>query len=266
MKSHRFVTMAAVVTTSVLAATVLPVLPASAQDASQPSMLGGTQINVVEGSESFVPITWTAPVEMQNFRMTVTPSGKGVSVAYANGRSSAGLVNDDVLSAGEIDSANFILKTSVNSPDKFTLQAVAEWDVDGQTLRSAPITLDVRSEKYKGDRFAVLTESATVSSTGDGSDNWVEIDFLGLSPLTEGIRLEFDSKDVIPYYPQGTYTSLHHDDRLHGDETDVARVWFDPATLEPGTYKMKLDVTFLEGKAGSDETKDEDFSFTLTVE
>ncbi len=265
MNSHRFATMAAAVTTSLVAATILPVLPASAQAPSQPTMLSGTQINVVEGSEVEVSVNWTAPVEMQNFRVTVTPSGKGVSVAYAPGHTSAGLVNDAVLSAGEIDSTTFLLKTSVDSSDKFSLQLVAEWEVDGQTFRSSPTTMDVRSEKYKGDRFAVLTESATVSSTGDGTGNWVELDFLGLSPLTEGIRVELDTKDVLPYYPQGTFTSLHHDDRLHGDETDVARVWFDPDAVEPGTYKMKIEVTFLEGKAGSTKTKTEDFSFTLTV-
>lgn len=234
-------------------------------------MIGPNEVNVVKGSESWVSVSWTAPTDMENFRMVLNEWTSGVDVTYPEGRTSSGLANDADLSAGEIDTAWFRLDVAENASSSFFIQVVAQWEHDGETYEYFPGGLNVRAEKFKGDRFSVLTDSATVRSgekgLADPDGNWVEIDVLGLAPLTEGIEMRFDGKPE-PYYPQTEFTSLHHDDRLHGQESDVARVWFDPETIEAGTYDLKLTVTYLEGKKNDKnvKTKTESFPFELTVE
>ncbi len=268
MKSRRLLALA---TTAVALTAVLPAAPASAQSTSQPSIVGSNNVNVMKGSESWVSVNWTAPTEMENFRVIVNEWTNGVEVEYAADRASAALTNDANLSAGEIDSIAFLLKVDDNAASSFFLQLVAEWEHDGETFRFYPGGLDVRAEKFKGDRFSVLTDSAAVKAGPAGVDdprgNWVEIDLLGLAPMTEGIAIELDG-DLDLYYPQGDFTSLHHDDRLHAQESDVARIWFDPDLIEPGVYDMKMIVTYLDGTSSGSKpkTKSEKFSFTLTVE
>lgn len=249
----------------------LPANSASAQWTSQPSMQGSNQVNVMKGSQSWVSVSWTAPTDMENFRMVLAEWNTGVDITYVEGRTSAGLSNDADLSAGEIDTASFRLDVAENAPSSSFIQVVAEWEHEGETYQYFPGGLNVRAEKFNGDRFSVLTDSATVLSgeagAADLDGNWVEIDVLGLAPKTDGVEMRLDGKPEV-YYPQTEFTSLHHDDRLHAQESDVARIWFDPELVDPGTYDMKLVVTYLEGRKGdsSAKTKSESFPFELTVE
>jgi hypothetical protein len=261
MKSRR---LAALAITTVAAATALPALPASAQTSGGPTILSDRAVTVTAGGEDWVNINWTASSEMKNFRMTITESINEVEISYAGDHSSAGLTNDADLSPGEMDIAAFKLKTTAKVKKDFTLQVVAQWEADGQAYKASMGDLIVRANEYKGDIYEINTDAATVASTGDGSGNWVEIHARGLAPLTENMSFVFeqDKKFPTPYYPQTTFTSLDHDDRLFGGESDVARVWFDPATVTPGTYKMKLIVTYL---ASDGKLKDKDYDFTLTV-
>ncbi|MEZ5376914.1 MAG: hypothetical protein R2733_10420 [Acidimicrobiales bacterium] len=268
MKSRRLLALAS---TALTAATVLPAVPASAQWNSQPSIVGSNKVNVMKGGESWVSVNWTAPSDMENFRVIVNEWTNGVEIEYAADRTSAALTNDANLSAGEIDSTAFLLKVDENASSSFFLQLVAEWEHNGETFRFYPGGLDVRAEKFDGDRFSVLTDSATVKAgpagTADPKGNWVEIDLLGLAPVTDGIKIELET-DLEPYYPQETFTSLHHDDRLHAQESDVARIWFDPELVEPGTYEIEMSVTWIDSNPNgkNPKTKTETFPFTLTVE
>ncbi len=254
---------------AVAALAVIPVAPASAQWTSQPSMVGSNKVNVVKGSESWVSVNWTASTDMENFRMYVREWTTGVEVDYVEGRTSAGLTDNADLSAGEIDSAAFKLTVDDNAASSFFLQIVAEWEHEGRTYQFFPGGLDVRAEKFSGNRFSVLTDAASVVAGPEGqadpAANWVEIDLLGLAPITDGIAITI-SGDVEPYYPQVEFTSLHHDDRLHAQESDVARVWFDPDLVEPGTYDLEMTVSYLENSnARNPKTASETFPLQLTV-
>ena len=252
---------------AVTALAVIPVSPASAQWTSQPSMVGSNKVNVVKGSESWVSVNWTASTDMENFRMYVNESTNGVEVEYVEGRTSAGLTDNADLSAGEIDSAAFKLSVDDSASSSFFLQVVAEWEHEGETYRFFPGGLDIRAEKFSGDRFSVLTDAASVVAGPEGqadpAANWVEIDLLGLAPVTDGIEITI-SGDVEPYYPQVEFTSLHHDDRLHARESDVARIWFDPDLIVPGTYDLEMTVSYRKSSIDG-KTKSESFPLELTV-
>ncbi|MEZ5227954.1 MAG: hypothetical protein R2710_15155 [Acidimicrobiales bacterium] len=209
---------------------------ASAQWNSQPSIVGSNKVNVMKGGESWVSVNWTAPSDMENFRVIVNEWTNGVEIEYAADRTSAALTNDANLSAGEIDSTAFLLKVDENAISAHPSSSSSS--PSGSTTDDLPLLprwSRRAAEKFDGDRFSVLTDSATVKAgpagTADPSGNWVEIDLLGLAPVTDGIKIELET-DLEPYYPQETFTSLHHDDRLHARRAMWPLDRFDPELVE----------------------------------
>ncbi len=218
-------------------------VPADAQWTSQPSMVGDDHVTVIRGGDTWLNVAWTAPTEMENFRMEVKEWQAGTELAYASDRDGAYLSNDSTLSAGEIDTASFKLTTSSTTPVSFFIQIVAVWEFEGQTYRYFPGGLNVSLVDYNGDQYQLLTPSATVSATGDGAANWVELDFLGLAPMTSDLKVTVTNGPEI-YYPQDTFTSLHHDAYLNGGEEDVARFWIDPDLVDPESLNVMVNVEY----------------------
>ncbi len=235
--------------------------PAEAQWTSQPIMLGDNDVSVVRGSETWINVAWTAPTAMENFRMIVQEWQAGTETSYEAG-DAAKLDQDDTLEAGEIDVSRFKLSTTESTPDSFFVQVIAEWEYQGETYRYFPGGLNVRVVDFEGgEDYALLTADATVSSTGDGSSNWIELDFLGLTGEARDLQVSV-SGDIEIYHPQDTFTSLHHDAWLLADERDVARVWVDPATVNPGTHVMTIVV---ESTDADGESRADNYQFTINV-
>ncbi len=244
-----------------LASVAFVTAPASAQWTSQPVMLGDNDVSIVRGEDTWINVAWTAPTTMENFRMVVQEWQVGTETAYAEGREAAFLEQDLTLSAGEIDVTRFKLTTSDATPERFFIQVVAEWEFEGETYRYFPGGLNLRLVDFDGEQYKLLTDDATVSSRGDGASNWVELDFLGLAPMTSDISVAIEG-DVPIYYPQETFTSLHHDARLRANERDVARFWVDPTTVSEGSEEVILVVQWLDadGQLQSDR-----FPFVLDI-
>ncbi len=236
--------------------------PASAQWTVQPTMVGDSEITVVQGGDSWINVVWTAPSELENFRMVVNEWSLGTEVSYAEGTDAAYLSQDADLAAGEMDTASFKLTTSARTPRTVWLQVIAEWEHEGQTYRYFPGGISVRMVQHDGEPYSLLTDSATVASSGDGSANWIELDFIGLAPVTGATEVRVNG-DLPVYYPQETYTSLHHDDQLHAQENDVARVWIDPETVQPGSQTVELVVDFTD-HFGRTQTKTHQLTVTVS--
>lgn len=235
--------------------------PAQAQWTSQPIMLGDNDVSVVRGSDTWINVAWTAPTAMENFRMIVQEWQAGTETAYIAG-DAAELGQDSTLEPGEIDVSRFRLSTSESTPDSFFVQVIAEWEFEGETYRYFPGGLNVSVVDFEGgEDYALLTADATVSSTGDGSSNWIELDFLGVSGEAKDLQITM-SGDIEIYHPQGSFTSLHHDAWLLADERDVARVWVDPATVNPGSHVMTIEVQSTDA-AGQSQANS--YQFTINV-
>ncbi len=239
----------------------LVMAPAEAQWTSQPTMIGDNQVSVIRGADSWISVAWTAPTDMESFRMEVIEWQAGTELSYADGANAAYLFQDRTLSAGEIDVASFQLTTSAQTPNTFYIQVIASWEFEGQTYRFYPGGLNVRLVDYNGSAdYELLTSSATVADIGDGRNNWVELDFLGLAPATRDLKVTV-SGGVDVYYPQETYTSLHHDSLLNGSEEDVARIWIDPDLVTAGIAQLTLTVTY----EVNGQSRTATHPFTLTI-
>jgi hypothetical protein len=111
--------------------------------------------------------------------------------------------------------------------------------------------LKFSNKKYKGDDFLILTENVVAASTGNSSGNWIEFGYKGLSPLNTNLSVEVSGTDLPVYYPQSTFTSLHHDHVLNAGESDVARIWLDPDLIEAGQESLDVTVSYKNYKGQS---------------
>jgi hypothetical protein len=91
--------------------------------------------------------------------------------------------------------------------------------------------------------FALLTNATSVPAEGDGRRNWIGLQYLGISAVASKVEIQVTG-DLPIHYPQGNFTSLHHDAVLEPDEIDTARVWIDPQRIEPGTYDLEVATSY----------------------
>jgi hypothetical protein len=250
----------AVLSTVALASPAVAKEPVGGNDS--PIMLGDRQMTTVRGVDSWVNIGLMANTELENVRITVEENKNGTDVVYPAYGTSTGLSQGATLPQGGIDNAAFMLSTSGQSSDKFDLTVIATWEEGGDTHRAEIGTIQVKLIEHDGEDYAFVSESATVSSTGDGSGNWVDMNFLGIAPINSDFDVKIKNGLDEVYYPQESYTSLHHNDRLDGQEEDIARIWIDPATVEPGTYTIEIEVKYTNNKGKDSKGKHE---MTITV-
>lgn len=250
MKFHRILsTTAAVAVLSTVAVTSPAV--AKVPEGNAPIMRNAPELSVARGVDGWVNILLASPVDLDRVRIFVEEDKKGTEVIYPGYGSSTGLSEGDLPAMGT-DYASFMLSTTGDSPDKFDLTIVAEWEEGGQFFRSEIGEIKVELREHDGDDYDFLSEDATVSTTGDFA-GWVEMDFRGIAPINSDFEVKVKKGLDDVYYPQGNYTSLHHNARLDGGETDVARIWIDPDTLESGTtLSVEIEVKY-ENNEGKDK-------------
>ena len=255
---------AATATSLLLMSAATPVLAEDGAIGAAPVLLSDPNIAWVSGSTGWVNLSWTAQEDLQNIKVTLDSTSKGFSVEYPENHDGyTGLMVDADLSTHEIDFT--AVKVSTDGKDNGTKWAdvIVEWDFQGQHFQTKAGRLKFSNKKYKGDDFAILTEAAAVTS-GEGvanAANWIELGYLGLSPNNSDLQMTVKSSLPV-YHPQGSYTSLHHDEQLHGGESDVARVWFDPELIAPGSDSLIVEISYRDFKGSK---KSIDHVVALTV-
>ena len=232
--------------------------PASADDGSSPTLLSSEKIDWISGSSEWVHLRWTTEGELEDVKVRVIDMSKGLSVEYPNGEEFSGLMVDGTLSRKEIDFTALKFTTDPLSNGEKKAKIEISWtDGSNTDRRSAEGTLKLSNKKYKGDDFAILTEEASITSDSTTPElNWVEFGYKGLAPSTTDMKITA-SGDLTAYHPQETFTSLHHDQTLHGGETDVARVWYDPELVSLGPHSVTVTITYTDGKGKSQSTEHE---------
>ena len=201
-------------------------------------------IDWIAGSSAWVNLTMTSTVAVDNVAVTVIDSSEGVSVRYPSNREFSSLSQDSSLSRSEIDysSINF---TTPASPG--TATATIQIDYELRDVQHSIVeTLEFSNIEYEGDDFAILTDSAELSSSEDALDqNWLELGYLGISPMSGDLEVSVTGV-MEAHHPRGTFTSLVANANLSGGERDVARVWFDPDELSPGTFTLTVNVDYVD--------------------
>jgi hypothetical protein len=260
MKFHRILSTTAAVAVLSTAIVTSPAV-AKVPEGNAPIMRNADELSVDRGVDGWVNILLASTVDLENVRIFVEEDKKGTEVIYPANGSSTGL-SEGSLPAMGTDYASFMLMTTGDSPDEFDLTIIAEWTEGDQLYRSEIGEIEVELREHNGRDYDFLSEDATVSTTGEWA-GWVEMDFRGIAPINSDFEVKVKEGLDDEYYPQGNYTSLHHNARLDGGETDVARIWIDPETLEVGdTYTVEIEVKY-ENNEGKD--KKNKHEMTLTV-
>ncbi len=229
-----------------------------------PTLLTNTKMDWAQGSSEWVNLSWTSKADLTNVRVYVVANSKGIEVEYpSNQNGYTSLLDNNTLSSNEIDFTSVKLTTDTSNSGTKKALVYIRWSYEGRTYQLYAGRLQLTNKKYKGDDFAILTESASVSSDPAAADkNWVEFNYKGLAPRTTNMAMTVES-DLDVYYPQQKFTSLHHDETLHSGETDVARIWLDPELLESGQQKLVVNISYRDV---SGQSKTESHVIELTID
>ncbi len=214
-----------------------------------PVLLTNPKINWVAGSSGWINLSWTSAEDLEDVRVTVVPTSAGFEVEYPETRDGyTSLMVDGNLSANGIDFTSFRASTTdANSGTKWA-DVEIEFTIDGERHSADAGRLQLSNKKYTGDDFAILTESS-VALSGDDVDpmkNWIEVGYLGLSPMNSHFAIVISADGLPIYHPQETFTSLHHDHILNGGESDVARVFLDPTAISPGAKMLEVAISYTD--------------------
>ncbi len=209
-----------------------------------PMLLSETDVAWLQGASEWVNLMWTTDTELRNVEVRVTPASGDLSVEYPSNADRSRLSVDTDLSVSEIDFTAVRLTTVAGEPIDATVEI--SWDDANGQRQTNDFALSLTNQAYEGDDFAILTQEAWVGTDSDNpAANWIDLDYRGLSPQNSAFRVTVDTELPV-HYPQGTYTSLHHDELLRTGETDVARIWFDPELIADGTSTLVITVDYVD--------------------
>ncbi len=217
---------------------------------------------VVEGDTAWVALSWKAKgTDATDFRIVVKTENDGVTIAYpVNTGSYSSLMDNDTLSASEIDFTSLRISVPYGSR-KVKLKITATWLQNGENQKKEyKVTVPVA--RFRGDDIAQATKDAGSVSAADPA--WLEVEWTGLAPLLNDVEITVDGPRgaVITYPADRTFTSLYYNNSLEDGETDVARFLVDATALPPGSYSLKVEVSYT--KAGRANSATGEFSFEVT--
>ena len=90
-----------------------------------------------------------------------------------------------------------------------------------------------------------LAQHESAIEVAPGSSIWVDVDFTGLAPVVDELKMAVSGDLPIVYPSYGTSTSLHGDNRLDDGETDTARFRVDIGEAAPGSYEIATEITYV---------------------
>ncbi len=203
------------------------------------------------GASDWVHLMWTSDGELANVEVRIADASNGVTIEYPSAAEWSRLGVDPNLSTNEIDFT--AVKITTSTPGTKHLVVEISWDDASGERQTSEHKLQLTNKKYKGDDFAILTEEASIGMNVDAPEaNWVDLDYKGIAPTNSAMEMRVSS-DLPVYHPQESFTSLHHDQILHGGEADVARIWFDPELVTEGTYEVIVEIDYVDSN-GEDQT------------
>lgn len=231
------------VVASVLAVGVAPA--AADDDEGEIVLLTEEAAAITAGDTAWIALNWTAedgPVGDVSVTLRKDP-GKGVVVTYpTNTATWTGLMNGPTLDEAEIDfTALRVHVPSDFSPKKFKLDLEVSYTSDGER-QTDKVKVDVPVVHYADGEHLVQHDASGMLAVDASA--WIAVDFTGLAPSVDDIRLTVTGDLPIVYPGDRTFTSLHGDQLLEDGETDTARVRIDATDVTPGDYTLSTEVAY----------------------
>jgi hypothetical protein len=194
---------------------------------------------VFAGDSSWIEVVWEASGnDADDFQVTVKRPDPGWEIRYPESTGSyTSLWADATLSDGEIDFTAIHVTVPYNATRDVKLRLDVTWTSDGRQQRRT-FLVKVPVAQYTGEDLTQVTTGVDMTD----SRGWVEVSFTGNAPRLDEFRLTATVPTGVSIeYPQGSFTSLAHDARLEGGETDFVAFYLE---AEPGTYEIPLSVTY----------------------
>lgn len=217
---------------------------------------------IVEGDTAWVAFSWKARgADATDFRIVAETDNDGVTIAYpTNTGSYSSLMDNNTLSSGEIDFTSLRISVPYGSK-KVKLKVTATWVQNGEDQKK-DYKITVPVARFRGDDIAQATKDSGSVSVSDPA--WLEVEWTGLAPLLDDVEITVNGPRgaIITYPADRTFTSLYYNNSLNDGETDVARFLVDATALAPGSYSLKVEVSYT--KAGRANSTTGEFSFEVT--
>lgn len=231
----------------VAALTMAVMAPATAAPDPQLKLETHRTAGILEGESRWLAISWSAKFgDLENFKVVASMEAKGATIAYPeNTGDHASLMQDDILAVDEIDFTSFLVSVPYGTKD-VKLELKASWTEDGES-ESEEFKVSIPVAKYSGEDVVMVTEHA--GSVNKAEAGWLGVEWLGVAPHISDVHMTVNGIEgmAVEYPSEGKSTSLHFDDVLDSGENDVARFYVDATGLEPGTYKVTVDLTYTRG-------------------
>jgi hypothetical protein len=236
--------------------------PALAADEAKVELKTKKTAAVLEGDTAWVAINWKGKnADATDFRIVASADTRGVTISYPDNTATySSLMDDDTLSAGEIDFTS--LKVSVPyGVKKVKIKIKATWFTNGEKEdKDYKVTIPVA--KFRGDDIAQATTDAGSISTG--SPAWLGVEWTGVAPTLDNVEMTVagPAGAVITYPADRSFTSLNYDSTLEDGETDIARFLVDASAMAPGSYTFDLVLSYTKGGANKSVTGQVSFQVT----
>ncbi len=212
----------------------------------KPVLLSPKKVDWLEGTDAWINLNWTTEADVSNIQVTAKSNDRTVTIEYpTNTPGYSSLLQDELLSAYEIDQTALFITTTQRSKSKIQIKLNISYTVDGRQKQDTH-ELQLRKVKWEGGEFYELaTSEVTVpAQSPDAATGWVDLNFIGLAPELEQFQVRVET-DLGVELPQEDHTSLYYDDQLVIGEQDVARIYVDPSQLTSGQQnKIELTVRF----------------------
>ena len=218
---------------------------------------------VVGGDSTWIQVDWKAKGgEATDFQVVVTNPDPGWEIRYPDNPEYTGsytsLWADATLADGEIDFTAIHVTVPYNARKNVTLKLTATYTTGGKE-ESKGFTVKVPVTSYTGsDLTQVTTDIGSVAAPG-----WVSVDFRGDAPRLDDFAMTVTAASgmTVDYPSSGAFTSLAHDARLEGGESDFAAFYLDPSGAAAGSYDLSVQVTYTKDATQGSWTG----SITVTV-
>lgn len=246
-----------------IAAALLAGTPADAQrnKGADPELQTRETATLVAGEAAWVALNWLGTGEATDVRVraeNIRGSNEASWGYPTNTGDYTAPARDATLQDGELDYTALQITVPYRQDKKFKLDLRVTWN-DDRGARSESYSVTVPVTTFDGEDVKQVTSDVQVFSE---EDTWVEVAYTGGAPRIEDFsaRVVGDTQGVVVYPGDDDATSLHHDDVLLADETDVVRFLVLTSDMPPGDHDFQVEVSYTKGNDQITET------FDLTAE
>lgn len=221
----------------------------AAQPADDITLVTTTLPELNPGQTGWVSTLWRgASEDATSFKLTVVqPIPHGISVSYPeNTGSFSSLYKESTLLTGDTDYSSLKVQVGDSVLGDQQIKLDVEYQLAGKKQKQK---VDVTLPVVQASGPTVEQVTTTVGPIPAGSAQYVDVSYKANKPGVTDAQLKATppAGATVSYPNDGSFSGLAGDSTLSVGETDHASFRIDTGTLAPGSYEVKLDLTYGNG-------------------